>query len=316
MNWAIKYRPQELEQLALSPKIRSILNGIVKNNHMGDFLFYSPTPGSGKTSVAKMLPHLLDMEILFINASKDGNMEMIRDQISKFTRYASLASNGKLVVLDEAENITIAAQESLRGMLEEEKLDDLHYIFTVNNKSKLIEPISDSRLVPLDFTLPKFDPQDKDFAESIFNPLVKYLEYILKDNNIEYDIKELMLFIKDEYPSIRRMVVKMEFSIFEGKFQPNLYGTKGLLLNDDEIINTLKNGTDLDIYNIGTTIENGDFLINYLNQNIIKLAKMESISKLIELINEYQKNNSIGLNYPKVNFLDFLYKLKSNVNWK
>jgi len=316
MNWAIKYRPKEYEQLALAPKVKKIIDEIIKTKHMGDFLFYSPNPGCGKTSLARMLPELLDMEVLFINASKDGNMDTIKNEMKRFTEYASMCSNGKLIILDEAERITPQAQQSLRGILEEEKLPNLHYVFTANDKSKLIEPIANSRLLPINFTFPEFNPKDKYFIDNIFKPIVKYLEYILNDNNIEYKKQDIMKFVKAEYPGVRRMVVKMEFSIFDNWFKPDMYGSTGILLNEDDIINCIKNGDDEELYLLSNKYNNGDFIIEYIKEKLLVLVKIESIGKTIEILNEYQTNNSLSLTFPKINFLDMLYKLKRNIKWR
>lgn len=316
MNWAVKYRPQNYEQLALNPHIKAIFDNIIKNQEMGDFLFYSPDPGCGKTSLAKMLPNLLNLESIFINASKNGNMDTIRNQIEEFMDYGSVDADGKMVILDEAERISMAAQESLRGILEEEKFDKLFFVFTVNDKNKLIKPISDSRLMALDFTLPNFDPKNEDFINSVFTPIVKYLETILQINKVEYDKKDLMTFIKREYPGIRRMVVKMQFSIFNNKFQPNLYGSNGIILNEENLLNIIKNESDDKIYQAIQKYNDGEFLISFVNDKLLDLVEIESISRIIELFNEYQTKQSLNLQFNKINFLDLAYKMKKEIIWK
>lgn len=313
MNWGLKYRPKSYQEIALHPNIRKLFDEAIKNQHMGDFLFYSPTPGCGKTTLAKIIPELFDLEPLFINASKNGNMETIRNDITKFMNFASIEASGKLVILDEAENITQTAQESLRGMLEEDRFKHLHFIFTVNDKSRLIEPISNSRLLPLDFSLPKFDLEDKSFLISVLSPTIKYLESILLKNNIDYNKKDLLELVKEEYPSIRRMVVKMEFSIFNNKFEPSLYGTKEIL-TEDEIIKALKNNKKDELYLLSQSFNNLDFFIDYIQNNLIKLIKIDDFAKTIELLNIYQNNKANNLTFNKINGLDLLYKL-TNIKW-
>lgn len=306
MNWAVKYRPSEYEQLALSPHIRKIFDEVIKTKHMGDFLFYSPMVGCGKTTLAKLLPEILDLEPLFINASKDGNMDTIRNKIDKFIEYGSMGYEGKLIILDEAEKLTQQAQGSLRGILEEERYQNLNFIFTTNDKSKIIDSISNSRLLPLDFSLPIFSKNDKDFVESVFKPIVIYLESILKNNNIEYDIKDVMTIVKEEYPGIRRMVVKMEFSIFNNKLE---LSNNRNTLNEEDCINIIKNKDKKEIYLLSQKLNDCNFLIDYINTKLLDLFKLDDISKVIELINIYQTNNSNGLMFPKINSLNLFYKL-------
>lgn len=306
MNWAVKYRPTEYELLALSPHIRKIFDEIIKTKHMGDFLFYSPMVGCGKTTLAKILPNLLDYEELFINASKEGNMDTIRNKIDRFMEYGSMGYSGKLIILDEADKLTQQAQGSLRGILEEERYQELNFIFTTNDKSKIIDSISNSRLLPLDFSLPPFDKNNEEFIESIFKPIVKYLELILKENNIKYDIKDVMTLVKKEYPGIRRMVVVMEFSIYNGKFDLNY---ERQTLNEEDCLNLIKSKDKKEIYLYSQKIDNLNFFISYIENNLIEIFDIEDIGKAIELINEYQNKNSNGLMFPKINSLNLLYKL-------
>lgn len=306
MNWAVKYRPTEYEQLALSPYIRKMFDEIIKKNHMGDFLFYSPMVGCGKTTLAKMLPDLLNYEVLFINASKEGNMDTVRNKIDRFIEYGSMGYDGKIIILDEADKLTSQAQGSLRGILEEERYQNLNFIFTTNERHKIIDSISNSRLLPLDFSLPNFDKNNNEFIESVFIPIVKYLEYILKDNNIEYDIKDVMNLVKKEYPGIRRMVVLMEFSIFDNKLDLNI---ERETINEEDCLNIIKTKDKKEIYLYSQKINNLNFFINYIENKLLDIFELDEISKVIELINDYQVKNSNGLIFPKINSLDFLYKL-------
>lgn len=306
MNWAIKYRPSTYETLALSPDVRKIFDEVIKNKHMGDFLFYSPMFGCGKTTLAHILPEILDYEKLFINASKEGNMDTIRNKIDKFIDYASLGYDGKIIILDEADKITDQAQGSLRGILEEERYQKLNFIFTTNNKSKIIGSISDSRVLPIDFSLPNFDKNDKEFINSVFIPIVKYLESILIDNNIEYDKNDVMKLVKDEYPGIRRMVVLMEFSIFNGKLDLN---KRKKTLNEEDCLNILKTKDKKEIYLFVQKLSDCNFFIDYLYQKMVNIFEIEDFSKVIELLNEYQKNKSNGIMFENINTLDLFYKL-------
>lgn len=314
MNWAVKYRPTEYEQIALSPELRKLFEKrILKDKHLGDFLFYSKDPGIGKTTLAKMLGEIFNYEVIFINASKEGNMDTIRNTIDRAVNYASIEKNGKLIILDEAERISPAAQESLRGILEEERYENLNFIFTVNNKNRLIKPIAESRLLPLDFTLPKeFEINNPEFKSSVLAPILKYLIYILKDNNIQFETNDLYNMVKDDYPNLRLIVNKMEFSIVNGILTPSSYLTSSNKIEEEELLELIKSKNFEELYKRSKDFYTINYFIKYLKNKMTEIFEGEDIKKVIQYMNEYQNNL---VSDEDIKSLDFLYKL-TELNFK
>ncbi len=314
MNWAVKYRPTEYEQIALSPELRKLFEKrILKDKHLGDFLFYSKDPGIGKTTLAKMLGEIFNYEVIFINASKEGNMDTIRNTIDRAVNYASIEKNGKLIILDEAERISPAAQESLRGILEEERYENLNFIFTVNNKNRLIKPIAESRLLPLDFTLPKeFEINNPEFKSSVLAPILKYLIYILKDNNIQFETNDLYNMVKEDYPNLRLIVNKMEFSIINGVLTPSSYLTSSNKIEEEELLELIKSKNFEELYKRSKDFHTINYFIKYLKNKMTEIFEGEDIKKVIQYMNEYQNNL---VSDEDVKSLDFLYKL-TELNFK
>lgn len=314
MNWAVKYRPTEYEQIALSPELRKLFEKrILKDKHLGDFLFYSKDPGIGKTTLAKMLGEIFNYEVIFINASKEGNMDTIRNTIDRAVNYASIEKNGKLIILDEAERISPAAQESLRGILEEERYENLNFIFTVNNKNRLIKPIAESRLLPLDFTLPKeFEINNPEFKSSVLAPILKYLIYILKDNNIQFETNDLYNMVKEDYPNLRLIVNKMEFSIVNGILTPSSYLTSSNKIEEEELLELIKSKNFEELYKRSKDFYTINYFIKYLKNKMTEIFEGEDIKKVIQYMNEYQNNL---VSDEDIKSLDFLYKL-TELNFK
>lgn len=314
MNWAVKYRPTEYEQIALSPELRKLFEKrILKDKHLGDFLFYSKDPGIGKTTLAKMLGEIFNYEVIFINASKEGNMDTIRNTIDRAVNYASIEKNGKLIILDEAERISPAAQESLRGILEEERYENLNFIFTVNNKNRLIKPIAESRLLPLDFTLPKeFEINNPEFKSSVLAPILKYLIYILKDNNIQFETNDLYNMVKEDYPNLRLIVNKMEFSIINGILTPSSYLTSSNKIEEEELLELIKSKNFEELYKRSKDFYTINYFIKYLKNKMTEIFEGEDIKKVIQYMNEYQNNL---VSDEDIKSLDFLYKL-TELNFK
>ena len=109
-------------------------------------LFVGP-PGTGKSSAANVLVHLLlpgdannEMNVLWTNASDDRGIDFVRSQIKMFARMSGIGTKRKLIVLDEADGLTPAAQDSLRGIMEK-YADVCTFILTANYPDKIREAI-------------------------------------------------------------------------------------------------------------------------------------------------------------------------------
>lgn len=121
--WVEKYRPSELDEILSHKDIITTISQLIDSNRMPHLLFYGP-PGTGKTSTilacAKKLngPQYKNM-VLELNASDDRGIDVVREQIKSFASSRKLFSSGqKLIILDEADSMTSAAQAALRRVIE------------------------------------------------------------------------------------------------------------------------------------------------------------------------------------------------------
>ncbi|KAK8790228.1 hypothetical protein WA588_000393, partial [Blastocystis sp. NMH] len=123
LPWVEKYRPSDLDSIASQKDIIATVKQFIEGHKLPHLLFYGP-PGTGKTTTimacAKMLYGTTHSNmVLELNASDDRGIDVVRDQIRNFAGTQKLFSNGiKLVVLDEADNMTNAAQFALRRIIE------------------------------------------------------------------------------------------------------------------------------------------------------------------------------------------------------
>jgi DNA polymerase III delta prime subunit len=81
-----------------------------------NFIFYGPA-GTGKTTLAKIIVKNLDCDYLYINASDENGIDTIREKVKGFASAASWKGI-KVVILDEADFITIQGQAALRNVIE------------------------------------------------------------------------------------------------------------------------------------------------------------------------------------------------------
>lgn len=153
--WAEKYRPRTLDEIVDQKEIVDRLKGFVRAGTMPHCLFAGP-PGTGKTTSALCLAHDLFGENFSssfgeLNASDERGINVVRERVKTFARTRTLGKVPfKILVLDEADNMTSDAQQALRRTMER-YTETCRFILACNFSSRIIEPIQ-SRCAPFRFT--------------------------------------------------------------------------------------------------------------------------------------------------------------------
>lgn len=153
--WAEKYRPKSLSQMADQKEIVERLASFVKSRNVPHCIFAGP-PGTGKTTAALCLAHDLYGEayrerLMELNASDERGINVVRETVKTFARVRTLGEIPfKILVLDEADNMTRDAQQALRRTMER-YTGTCRFILIANYSGKIIEPIQ-SRCAPFRFT--------------------------------------------------------------------------------------------------------------------------------------------------------------------
>jgi len=198
-----RYRPSDLKDFVGNEELKSKLQIYLDQNDTQNFIFYGPA-GCGKTSLAKLLVNNLDCSHLYINASDERGIETIRDKVSGFASTMSFSSL-KVVILDEADFLTIQAQASLRNVIETFSRTT-RFIMTCNFIERIIDPLQ-SRCQVL-----KIVPPSK-------TEVAKHLDKILKEENINYNLDILINIVNTHYPDIRKMLNTIQLSNKEGELE-------------------------------------------------------------------------------------------------
>jgi len=164
--WTEKYRPRTLDDVIDQKEIVERLKGFIRARSMPHCLFAGP-PGIGKTTTAHCLAHDLfgnafAESFAELNASDERGIDIVRERVKSFARTRALGEMPfKILVLDEADNMTGDAQQALRRTMER-YTETCRFILACNYSSRIIEPIQ-SRCAPFRF-LPL---ADEDIAERL-----------------------------------------------------------------------------------------------------------------------------------------------------
>ena len=178
--WTEKYRPTTLDEMVLSTNNKAYFKTI--KDEIPNLLFVG-SPGIGKTTIAKIIVQdILKCQYLYINASDENGIDTIRSKVSNFSQTRSIDGKVKVVILDEADGITLDGQRALRNTMEEYS-GYTRFILTANYKHKII-PAIQSRTQFFDFT-----PDMADVVDRVI--------HIIKEEGIN---------IKSDYQDIRKTI--------------------------------------------------------------------------------------------------------------
>lgn len=196
--WVERYRPKNLEEVALDSLNRHILKKAINLNKMPNMIFYGP-PGTGKTTVAEILisyrrkkGKLKQGNILRLNASDQRGLVSVKQTLIPFIHSNSLlASSEKIVVLDEADYMTSAAHKALFKLIKTSRIN-VTYIIICNFLFRIDSNLK-SCLIPLQFRAPE--------KAHVKLQIQKILEIEKSSNSIP-----LERIIKLYYPDVRSII--------------------------------------------------------------------------------------------------------------
>lgn len=197
------YRPTKLEDYVGNAQLKETIGRYLSQNDIQNYLFYGPA-GTGKTTLAKLIVNNLDCEYLYINASDERGIDTIRDKVSSFAMVASFKPI-KVVILDEADFLTINAQASLRNVIETFSRST-RFILTCNFVERIIDPIQSRcqafKIVP---------PTKKEVAI--------HLTQILDKESISYEVSDLGVIVNQFYPDLRKMLNTLQANTIDGNLK-------------------------------------------------------------------------------------------------
>jgi len=236
-----KYRPDTLEGYICKDEIKTKFQEFIDKQDIPHLLF-AGKPGAGKTTIAKILVKNIDCDYLYINATDERSMDVMRDKVGSFAAAGSFKPL-KIVILDEATHILQASQVVLLNMMETYSLTT-RFILTGNYPERLIEPLR-SRC------------QEFDLSPPTKKVVAQHIDDILTKEDIEHTIEDVVTIVKRFYPDFRKIINNCQKYTVDNK----LVLDNSINTTDDyqtKVIDELKKPSSKSFNNIRQLITNSE----------------------------------------------------------
>ena len=194
-----KYAPQTFDQIILHPDIKGALKKALAE--IPNMTIAGP-PGCGKGTFMSVLINTKKIEVLRLNGSDTNGVDDIRDRVKPFAESVGFDGEIKLVYINEADRLTLNAQDMLRDLIE--RVQDVTRFILVCNYPERLTPELKSRCPLIIYP----DPPIKEIV-------VKCID-ILKAEGISFENKDVISLVKSTYPDIRHTINMLKFNVNDG----------------------------------------------------------------------------------------------------
>jgi replication factor C small subunit len=314
LMWVEKYRPVRLEQVINQKEIVIGLRNLIKDPEEIPHLLFAGPAGVGKTSTALCIARELlgedwRKDTLELNASDERGIKMVRERVKEFAAVMKLTFGTnkeqdkpfRIIILDEADEMTPEAQTALRRIIEDSS-KTTRFIIICNYLSQIIDPIQ-SRCVVLRFSrLEKHD-------------IINYMKMICEKEGVKFEEAALSQIYDATYGDLRHSINILQAASAMGLVSvPTVVKSIGLSGKSKvgEVIKLALSGkfNDARVKLLELThvygMSESDFL-KYANQEAYDM-KLDHPDEFAALMAEYDYRLSIGA-HPEIQLAALLAQL-------
>jgi DNA polymerase III delta prime subunit len=303
-----KYRPKNLEELILPDAVMNkFKDGLVQN------MLFAGSPGTGKTSTAKAVVNQFGLPYLYINASTDTSVDVIRTRITDFCSTVSIMDEPgmfKVVILDEVDGVSDQFFKALRATMEQ-FASNSRFIATCNYINKLPDPIL-SRFEVINFDF------DKEEETELTKKYIRRVYDICKQEEMTIEKDALVEFVRRNFPDLRSTLNKLQ------GFKTQ--GTNNITVGDVKRFNSVYKDVFELIFNESDPAKNYQLLVsNYSNRvddilqtlgeefvEYIQQEQLQSVKHIPQIIISVAKHQSQRVHVidPVITMLSCVYEIQ------
>lgn len=306
--WVEKYRPKTISECVLPKGLTKTFTDIATTGELPNMMF-SGTAGVGKTTVAKALCNMLDLDYIVINGSEEGNIETLRGKIKQFASTVSLHGSYKVVILDEADYLNPqSTQPALRGFIEEFS-NNCRFILTCNFKNRIIEPLH-SRCSVYEFAIPNAE------KPAIAGGIFKRVCDVLDKEGVTYEKQVIVELVQRYFPDFRRILNECQRYSVSGSID------SGILVNlSDQNVKSLmgylkeKDFKSMRKWVVDNIDTEPQAIFRKIYDNMSDHLQPQSIPQVILILADYQYKNAFVADH-EINVVACLTEIMAQAQWQ
>ena len=303
-----KYRPKNLQELILPDAVMNkFKDGLVQN------MLFAGSPGTGKTSCAKAIVNQFGLPYLYINASTDTSVDVIRTRITDFCSTVSIMDEPgmfKVVILDEVDGVSDQFFKALRATMEQ-FASNSRFIATCNYINKLPDPIL-SRFEVINFDF------DKEEETELTKKYIRRVYDICKQEEMTIEKEALVEFVRRNFPDLRSTLNKLQGFKTQGTNNITVGDVKRFNSVYKDVFELIFNETDpaknyqLLVSNYANRVDDilqtlGEEFVEYIQQE--QLQSVKHIPQIIISVAKHQQQR-VHVIDPVITMLSCVYEIQ------